>query len=620
MEATDRISPSLSRPRILIRVATWIEHLQWDEFDTGDDHTVPYRSNEQQDGYVRAIVRDRDKIRGTMLEDGSRPYSPDGALHASRDSVPNKKASGTASEPGVTTNGSLRTNTICSVGEELCVGDSIFRNQVLNNTFPNQLNQVTEPAVRDLSFFDSAQQDKGNGDLLYYGWPEIETFEDVDKMFRSCDSTFGLGIDNEDRLSWFSSSHAIEESSDALKPDFIFPGPDSDTLNDATDCDKILRSNDSDCVINEGTHEKDLSICRNSSSETLYDIKTADVMNSSFENGSETTMRVEAGDQSMLKESQKLQTYGKRRGLNLENGESFNHLDKLNQMGDLTQHMGCSSSERTEYEQSTPLQIRNKPFTVKSEDNCGQSLFKNDTSDASNEVQHKGNCHSLSFQIPGVAGAKNKTQSHHGGSSLHHEHDAGLAVQSAYSDPNIPQKKIVNFESEVNGHSTVDESGPCITGELGSSNVQDSACLSSMVDEVSLEASSFLQLQHVIEKLDVKTKLCIRDSLYRLANSAQQRHKCSKLTISGGQGDGDESGILASNDTDKCTRFMDMETDTNPIDRSVAHLLFHRPSDISVLAAVDTIPLTKEVRNPGSEKPASHESSNDAGFGASTVE
>ena len=28
---------------------------------------------------------------------------------------------------------------------------------------------------------------------------------------------------------------------------------------------------------------------------------------------------------------------------------------------------------------------------------------------------------------------------------------------------------------------------------------------------------------------------------------------------------------------------MDMETDTNPIDRSIAHLLFHRPSDPSIV-------------------------------------
>ncbi|XP_040966456.1 uncharacterized protein [Gossypium hirsutum] len=45
-----------------------------------------------------------------------------------------------------------------------------------------------------------------------------------------------------------------------------------------------------------------------------------------------------------------------------------------------------------------------------------------------------------------------------------------------------------------------------------------------------------------------------------------------------GIGDGnDGSGSSASEETNRCTGFMDMETDTNPIDRSLAHLLFHRP-------------------------------------------
>lgn len=34
-----------------------------------------------------------------------------------------------------------------------------------------------------------------------------------------------------------------------------------------------------------------------------------------------------------------------------------------------------------------------------------------------------------------------------------------------------------------------------------------------------------------------------------------------------------------------------METDTNPIDRTIAHLLFHRPSDPSVMHATDTLSL-----------------------------
>ena len=41
----------------------------------------------------------------------------------------------------------------------------------------------------------------------------------------------------------------------------------------------------------------------------------------------------------------------------------------------------------------------------------------------------------------------------------------------------------------------------------------------------------------------------------------------------------------------RCAGFMDIETDTNPIDRSIAHLLFHRPSDPSAVPASDSLSL-----------------------------
>ncbi|KAK9096866.1 hypothetical protein Sjap_022363 [Stephania japonica] len=57
------------------------------------------------------------------------------------------------------------------------------------------------------------------------------------------------------------------------------------------------------------------------------------------------------------------------------------------------------------------------------------------------------------------------------------------------------------------------------------SNVPDSTCTSSIPSEdPSLERAGFRQLELVVDQLDVRTKLCIRDSLYRLARSAKQRH------------------------------------------------------------------------------------------------
>lgn len=51
-------------------------------------------------------------------------------------------------------------------------------------------------------------------------------------------------------------------------------------------------------------------------------------------------------------------------------------------------------------------------------------------------------------------------------------------------------------------------------------------------------------------QLDIRTKLCIRDSLYRLARSAEQRHNHGNA--SGGKRDGgDRNGALMAEEADK---------------------------------------------------------------------
>ncbi|RDX81736.1 Protein LNK1, partial [Mucuna pruriens] len=50
-----------------------------------------------------------------------------------------------------------------------------------------------------------------------------------------------------------------------------------------------------------------------------------------------------------------------------------------------------------------------------------------------------------------------------------------------------------------------------------------------------------------------------------------------------------------------CTGFMNMETNTNPIDRTIAHLLFHRPSDPSrLLPLSDPLPFKSSSMLHGS--------------------
>ncbi|KAL4333256.1 hypothetical protein GQ457_07G019500 [Hibiscus cannabinus] len=107
----------------------------------------------------------------------------------------------------------------------------------------------------------------------------------------------------------------------------------------------------------------------------------------------------------------------------------------------------------------------------------------------------------------------------------------------------------------------------------------DSNTVSVAIDDYSLEEKVLYQLQDIITKLDVRIRLCIRDSLFRLAQNAMQRHYASD-TSSTNKSSRDENKV-AKEENEKHNRMSDAETETNPIDRTVAHLLFHRPLELS---------------------------------------
>ncbi|KAI9215605.1 hypothetical protein POPTR_T126406v4 [Populus trichocarpa] len=109
----------------------------------------------------------------------------------------------------------------------------------------------------------------------------------------------------------------------------------------------------------------------------------------------------------------------------------------------------------------------------------------------------------------------------------------------------------------------------------------DSNTVSLAVNDYSMEDTVLYRLQDIISKLDVRIRLCIRDSLFRLAQSAMQRHYASD-TGSTNNSSRDEQ-VAAKEKTSSQRRVVKMpevETQTNPVDRTVAHLLFHRPMDI----------------------------------------
>ncbi|XP_022764807.1 protein LNK2-like [Durio zibethinus] len=108
----------------------------------------------------------------------------------------------------------------------------------------------------------------------------------------------------------------------------------------------------------------------------------------------------------------------------------------------------------------------------------------------------------------------------------------------------------------------------------------DSNTVSIAIDDYSVGDTVLYQLQDVIAKLDVRVRLCIRDSLFRLAQSAMQRHYASDTSSTNKNGR-DENEVLKEENKHH-NRMSDAETETNPIDRTIAHLLFHRPLELSV--------------------------------------
>ncbi|KAJ8900298.1 hypothetical protein K2173_024938 [Erythroxylum novogranatense] len=130
---------------------------------------------------------------------------------------------------------------------------------------------------------------------------------------------------------------------------------------------------------------------------------------------------------------------------------------------------------------------------------------------------------------------------------------------------------LANIEfDELSSLSAFDDSSPI---------EQDESSTISLVD--SAEDTVLFQLEEIIAKLDVRTRLCIRDSLFRLAQSALQRQDASDTSRINNSGR-DEQGV--KEETSGHNRNSDIpeeETKTNPSDRTVARLLFHRPFEFS---------------------------------------
>uniref|UniRef100_A0ACD5VMY9 Uncharacterized protein n=2 Tax=Avena sativa TaxID=4498 RepID=A0ACD5VMY9_AVESA len=136
----------------------------------------------------------------------------------------------------------------------------------------------------------------------------------------------------------------------------------------------------------------------------------------------------------------------------------------------------------------------------------------------------------------------------------------------------------------------IDENAPQQT----SANHEEIPRKSEIPDDSFIEEKIYHELKDALGKLDTSTRLCIRDSLLRLAHSSSERQISGDRTSSN-KSKKHEDEVSEKGTSNSRNRHLskEAETETNPIDRIVAHLLFHRPcSKVATSAKEETLSST----------------------------
>lgn len=185
----------------------------WGELGTSDDHIVPHPCKENKEQFptlgdkgkkqrqeligFSSKTNSRTIYDNQRIEENNLPYmskkvqmpekdswsdTPDGVFPASCDSNTIKEVVNAACHDNVTSTPGLKS----SYMNKFCVDDPLLdgsSSAVDDSLYSHPLNHISQ-TDNDLSFLCNDREDKESSDLLFSGWPDIGSFEDVDRMFR----------------------------------------------------------------------------------------------------------------------------------------------------------------------------------------------------------------------------------------------------------------------------------------------------------------------------------------------------------------------------------------------------------------------------------------------------
>ncbi|KAG7012877.1 Protein LNK2, partial [Cucurbita argyrosperma subsp. argyrosperma] len=577
-----------------------LANIIWDETADSDDHIVPYP--EASENYYDKKEWNQGTAYTKLVEHKSPGANADDAHGRKLESLPvneeGTSASNLSNDPLV----DLSLSKTCRIDQD-----------------------ANAATTKGAQIFQSTEEGKEQGDFVDYGWANIGSFDDLDRIFSNDDSIFGqVSLSDPDEL-WSSSLKDVSNSTTKL-----FPTKESRNLESGVDSGKgknpeYLRLNEQLSILgNEQNFDAGLlglqtrsAILTNVEEDATGAIANDGTDLENVEKPAAATLHQRAGNiltanefsnkiggmQKRLLKSRK-RTEGKSeekmfqdiRGNNWPSSTSLaSHFDNnlALQLGTpspsvITKHTQLQGLEPLQYQQaSNPLvhqpfyaiaanaypgmpllsQMRIShgisPGGVSRVDKPADSFVKSLTMTPQEKIEKLRRRQ----QMQAMLAIKKQQQQF--------KNQASIAGQSI--SPNSPQE----IQSQHIEKTDLDSEEICTLPALDPKSPleqDNSYTISSAVDRCSMEETILCRLQEIISKLDFKIRLRIRDSLFRLAQSAMQRHYANDTSSSNKC-----TAISAKGEIDSHCRMSgvrDAETETNPVDRTVAHLLFHRQFEL----------------------------------------
>ncbi|XP_011042158.1 PREDICTED: uncharacterized protein LOC105137914 isoform X1 [Populus euphratica] len=587
-----------------------LTNIIWGEAEDSDDHIVPYPEASEDYCKKKESSEEASTIKSSEQKAPGAKVDTDGRK---LESISNVDTSEGTSSLGLDMD---RWPNLSSPNAAKTEQDSLETSISNNLTEITKLESSADHLDKDTEIFQNPHEGKEQGDFVDYGWASIGSFDDLDRIFSNDDPIFGnVNLGNADEL-WSSSKYTTNSP---VKPFPISVASREEDQLFALGYGKMndpashgLQNTQAGLDHVEYDEGKNKPMLKEQTDLAVVGKNTAANSQLTEENGAfPNELANKFCDQTyrqkkILKGREKLEEKGELKSYQDFYGNWTSYVIPACQLKDhsapqimqssppsiLSQQKQLQGSEQLQYQQiSNPFvapsaygSITN-PYSMPGLSHIQSGDFKHQPLASGYEVSSvSGNANPINKLADCPVKPQRMTpQEKIEKLRRRQQIQAMLAIQKQQQQL-VHQKcsqenqiqHVEGADLEVEDLSTLSSFDPNSPIEQDDSNT-----VSLAVNDYSMEDTVLYRLQDIISKLDVRIRLCIRDSLFRLAQSAMQRHYASD-TGSTNNSSRDEQ-VAAKEETSSQRRVVQMpevETETNPVDRTVAHLLFHRPMDI----------------------------------------